>query len=169
MRKRLRSAMSEGFKWFRASVHSCFCRTLQVSIAFTDSSVRLRAGIHVVLDLVRPLDVAINWKRHHFLPNSNHSTQSDLQSLDRGLMAIQSTRDIELCERLKTLGYAHRNRIRMYGEEFDLISNPIQDENGFAIEAVSRKSGHARMLRIPLSIVQMISKDVAGGLSRRAA
>ena len=84
-------------------------------------------------------------------------------------MAIQSSRDVELCERLKTLGYAHRNRIRMYGEEFDLTSNPLPDENGFVIEAISRKSGVARRLRIPLSILQMITKDLASTASRNAA
>ncbi len=84
-------------------------------------------------------------------------------------MAIQLDRNDEVCERLKDLGYARQKRIRVYGEEFDLTSNPVADETGFAIEAVSRKSGHARMLRIPLSVVQMISKDVVAGLSRRAA
>ena len=76
-------------------------------------------------------------------------------------MAIQSNRDGEVGERLKVLGYAHPNRIRMYGEEFDLTSNPIPEENGFAVEAISRKSGLARRQRIPLSIVQMITKDLA--------
>jgi len=58
----------------------------------------------------------------------------------------------------------------MYGEEFDLTSNPIPDENGFAIEAISRKSGRAKRLRIPLSILQMITKDLAASTSfRRAA
>jgi hypothetical protein len=71
-------------------------------------------------------------------------------------MAIQIHQDAELCERLKALGYAHRNRIRIDGEEFDLTSHPMRDENGFAIEAISRKSGIARRLRIPLSILQMI-------------
>jgi len=83
-------------------------------------------------------------------------------------MAIQLTRSDELRERLKALGYANRKRIRMYGEDFDLTSNPIADGNGFTIEAVSRKSGDARMLRIPLPILQMISKDV-GSASRGAA
>lgn len=78
-------------------------------------------------------------------------------------------RNDEVCERLKGLGYAHRMRIRMYGEEFDLTSNPVADESGFAIEAVSRKSGDVRMLRIPLSILEMISRDVAADASRRAA
>lgn len=84
-------------------------------------------------------------------------------------MVIQG-RNAEVCERLKTLGYSHPNRIRMYGEEFDLTSNPAADENGFAIEAISRKSGHARKLRIPLSVIQMISKDLAAHApSRKAA
>ena len=84
-------------------------------------------------------------------------------------MAIQTNRNDEVCERLKALGYAHRNRIRMYGEEFDLTSNPIANGSGFAVEAISRKSGDTRTLRIPLSILQMISKDLAAGTSRRAA
>jgi hypothetical protein len=55
----------------------------------------------------------------------------------------------------------------MYGEEFDLASDPIPQENGFAIEAVSRKSGQARRLRIPLSILQMITRDLAAATSAR--
>jgi hypothetical protein len=84
-------------------------------------------------------------------------------------MAIQINRNDEVCERLKALGYAHRKRIKMYGEEFDLTSNPVADGNGFAIEGISRKSGNARMLRIPLSILQMITRDLATSVSRRAA
>jgi hypothetical protein len=84
-------------------------------------------------------------------------------------MAIQINRNDEVCERLKALGYAHRKRIKMYGEEFELTSNPIVYENGFAIEAISRKSGDARKLRIPLSILQMITRDVEASISRRAA
>ncbi len=84
-------------------------------------------------------------------------------------MAIQTNRNEEVCERLKALGYEHRKRIRMYGEEFDLASNPVPDGNGFAIEAISRKSGAARMVRIPLSVLQMITSDLKASISRRAA
>jgi len=84
-------------------------------------------------------------------------------------MAIQGSRAAEVGERLTVLGYAHPNRIRMYGEEFDLTSNPFPDENGFAVDAISRKSGVARRLRIPLSILQMITKDLAAGTLRSAA
>lgn len=58
----------------------------------------------------------------------------------------------------------------MYGEEFDLTSNPIPEDNGFAVEAISRKSGRARRLRIPLPILQMITKDLASSaVSGKAA
>ena len=34
-----------------------------------------------------------------------------------------------LCERLKQLGYAKNQKLRMYGEEFDLLSDPHVIEN----------------------------------------
>jgi hypothetical protein len=81
-------------------------------------------------------------------------------------MAIQVNREIELCERLKGLGYADRSRIRLYGDEFELTSNPFAEDSGYAVEAVSRKSGEPRRLRIPLSVLQMANHDLT---SRRVA
>lgn len=78
-------------------------------------------------------------------------------------------RTAELCERLKVLGYAKRNRIRMYGEELELTSNPVPYENGYAIEAVSRSSGKAKRVRIPLSVLQMIQRDLKAKEARKAA
>jgi len=75
----------------------------------------------------------------------------------------------QICERLQTLGYEYHRRIRIYGEEFELISNPRVDGTGFVIEAISRKSGDSRILRIPLLILEMICKDLKGSASRKAA
>lgn len=83
-------------------------------------------------------------------------------------MDIHSNRNTEFCERLKGLGYTYRGRIRIYGEEFDLTSNPIAEESGFSIEAVSRKSGEARKLRIPLTVVQMVSSHLAANPPKAA-
>jgi hypothetical protein len=77
-------------------------------------------------------------------------------------------KNTQFCERLKALGYAHHNRVRIYGEEFDLTSNPMADEDGFSIEAISRKSGRARKLHIPLSILYMIGKDMDRALVKAA-
>jgi len=48
----------------------------------------------------------------------------------------------------------------MYGEEFELISNPFIDENGFAVQAVSTRSDETRIVRIPLSIVRAARQNV---------
>jgi hypothetical protein len=81
-------------------------------------------------------------------------------------MAIEVKQNSELCERLKVLGYANSSRIRLYGDEFDLTSNPFAEDTGYAVEAVSRKSGQSRKLRIPLSVLQMVNNELT---SRRAA
>ena len=75
-------------------------------------------------------------------------------------MTIELKDEAEFCDRLKKLGYTEHNRIRIYGEEFDLTSNPIMEEDGFAVEAICRTSGNTRKLRIPLSIVKMIARDL---------
>jgi hypothetical protein len=94
--------------------------------------------------------------------NNQPATSIRLKRLGERFMTSigGSDADARLCERLKAMGYADRNRIRIYGEEFDLLSNPISDQHGVSIEAKSRKTGNARRLRIPLSIVYMVRKDL---------
>ena len=70
--------------------------------------------------------------------------------------------DIQLviCERLKEFGYASNRHIRLYGEEFYLVSDPIPDDDGFAIEAIARRSGKSRYIGIPLSLVYILRQDL---------
>jgi hypothetical protein len=72
-----------------------------------------------------------------------------------------TSQQIALCERLKRLGYSQGNRIRIYGQEFDLISDPItvQEELVF-VDGVERRSGDVRRVRIPLPVVRMIHQDL---------
>ncbi len=65
-----------------------------------------------------------------------------------------------LCERLQRLGYTRQRRIKLYGEEFDLISNPMPDRNGYVIDGVSCKSGGSRHIRIPLPLVRTIEHEL---------
>jgi hypothetical protein len=61
-----------------------------------------------------------------------------------------------LCETLRRLGYARDNQVRLYGEVFDLVSDPVKvGENFVFVDALEQKSGHFRRIRIPHSIVQM--------------
>ena len=48
----------------------------------------------------------------------------------------------------------------MYGEDFDLLSDPrVVEEHLIVVDAMVRKSGALRRLSIPLSVVQMIRKE----------
>lgn len=68
---------------------------------------------------------------------------------------------IALCERLKRLGYEKNKQIRMYGEEFDLISDPITiSDHLYVVDAIERKSKSLRRVRIPLPIVNMVRQDL---------
>ena len=60
-----------------------------------------------------------------------------------------------LCETIKRLGYAQDNQVRLYGGVFDLVSDPASvDENFVSVDALDRKSGHVRRIRISPTIVQ---------------
>ena len=65
-----------------------------------------------------------------------------------------------ICERLKKFGYASERRIRLYGEELHLVSNPVADEAGYSVLAVAVNSGNLRHLRIPLSLVGMLEREL---------
>lgn len=65
-----------------------------------------------------------------------------------------------ICERLKKFGYASERRIRLYGEELHLVSNPVADEAGYSVLALAVKSGDLRHMRIPLPIVGMLEREL---------
>ena len=66
-----------------------------------------------------------------------------------------------ICARLQELGYAREKHIRLYGEDFDLISNPIPEGDGFVVEGMTRSSVNVRRVRIPLSLVHTVKKEFA--------
>lgn len=75
-------------------------------------------------------------------------------------MTKQGDIQLVICERLREFGYATEHRIRLYGEEFRLVSDPMPDGDGFAIKGIARRSGSSRYIGIPLSIVHMLRKEL---------
>ena len=75
-------------------------------------------------------------------------------------MTKQGNRQVVICERLRDLGYANERHIRLYGEEFHLVSDPVPDGDGFAIEGIACRSGRSRYVRIPLAIVHTLRKEL---------
>jgi len=56
---------------------------------------------------------------------------------------------------LISLGYSCSNRVRLYGQELQLVSDPFPNEDGIAIEVVGQNEVTSRTLKLPLSILQM--------------
>jgi hypothetical protein len=69
-----------------------------------------------------------------------------------------------LSARLQRLGFKKESQMRLYGQEFELLSDPIvvADDIVF-VDAIDKKSREMRRVRIPLTIVSRAKGD------RRAA
>ena len=65
-------------------------------------------------------------------------------------------KQLGLHERLKQVGFAQGNQMKLYGEEFELLGEPIvMGDNLVFVDAIEKKSGQLRRVRIPLPIVNM--------------
>lgn len=64
----------------------------------------------------------------------------------------------EICSHVKHLGYATSMRIRLYGEEFELVSDPFPEAEGIAVRVTTRKDSRIRVLRIPVTVFQSAKK-----------
>jgi len=79
----------------------------------------------------------------------------------RAIVKNPANAEVLICEKLMKFGYAQERHIRLYGEEFHLVSNAFPDGEGFAVEGVTRHSGEVRRMRIPLPVVQMLRHELA--------
>lgn len=67
-----------------------------------------------------------------------------------------------LCTTIKRLGYAQNNQVTLYGEVFDLVSDPFKvGDNLVFVDAVERRTGYLRRVRIPLTIVQAARRELS--------
>jgi hypothetical protein len=60
---------------------------------------------------------------------------------------------VEDCARIKDLGYGSSHHIRMYGQQFEIVSDPFPDENGVSVQVTSAAEPAKRTLRLPTSIL----------------
>lgn len=67
----------------------------------------------------------------------------------------------EICANVKRLGYAARQRVRLYGEEFELISDPFPEADGIAVNVKSKKTPNVRVVRLPATVLQSVSGRIA--------
>ena len=75
---------------------------------------------------------------------------------------VDRSQDKDTCRKLISLGYARSNRVRLYGQEMELVSDPFPAEDGIAIEVAAADQSPSRRIKLPLSILQMAaSKKIA--------
>jgi hypothetical protein len=61
---------------------------------------------------------------------------------------------LEMCARVKMLGYTTAGRVRLYGEEPEIVSEPFPEANGIAVRAKSSKVPEIRVVYLPLMVIQ---------------
>ena len=70
------------------------------------------------------------------------------------------TEQVTVAERLRRMGYAQGNVVKVYGEEFELVSDPIDiGDQLVVVDAIEIKSGNLRRVRLPLSLLHRLRKE----------
>ncbi|HUK46091.1 MAG TPA: hypothetical protein VLW06_00800 [Terriglobales bacterium] len=67
----------------------------------------------------------------------------------------------DTCQKLISLGYARSNRVRLYGQELQLVSDPFpHHDGGFAVEVMSKAETVSRTIKLPLPVLNVASKKL---------
>lgn len=74
-------------------------------------------------------------------------------------LEVDHSVDKDTCRKLINLGYARSKRVRLYGQELQIVSDPFpHNEGGIAIEVTGSSEPGTRTMRLPLSVVQVARK-----------
>jgi len=67
--------------------------------------------------------------------------------------------NITICDVIRRLGYSKDSQVKLYGEVFELVSDPIAvTRNLVFVDGIEKKSGTLRRIRIPLPLVFMANQ-----------
>ena len=70
--------------------------------------------------------------------------------------------------RVKKLGYAKSKRVRIYGEEFEVVSEPFSEGNLIGIEVVGRRDFDVRVVHLPVTLTQALREEEEELLAKAA-
>jgi hypothetical protein len=76
------------------------------------------------------------------------------------LVTLEGAQDHRTSPEEKKLGYSRSKRIRIYGEEFEIVSDPFVEGNGLAVEVITRTDTQVRTLRLPLVLLQGLKEEI---------
>ncbi|MGA8274247.1 MAG: hypothetical protein WB919_21995 [Candidatus Sulfotelmatobacter sp.] len=57
---------------------------------------------------------------------------------------------------MKHLGYGVSGRVRLYGEEFEVVSDPFPENDGIAVRVKTKTNSMIRVLQLPATVVQSL-------------
>ena len=64
----------------------------------------------------------------------------------------------EVCAQIKQFGFAMSQRIRIYGEEFEVLSDPFPSDGGIAIHVCSKRTSQTRVLQLPATVIHRVTQ-----------
>ena len=64
----------------------------------------------------------------------------------------------EDCDRIRELGYKLSGHANLYGEKFEIVSDPFPEGGGVAVRVVTATNSAIRTLRLPVAILLGLSK-----------
>ena len=62
----------------------------------------------------------------------------------------------EICDRVKHLGYKVSGKVRLYGEDLEVVSDPFLEADGVAVQAKSRRNPKVRTVHLPATVLQTV-------------
>ena len=62
----------------------------------------------------------------------------------------------EVCDNVKRLGYCASQSIRLYGEQFEVISDPFPESGGIAVSVKTKEGDGIRLLQLPATVLQSV-------------
>lgn len=65
------------------------------------------------------------------------------------------------CARIKDLGYVRSKHIRLYGERFELVSDPVQQGDCVVVQVIGGNDPTVRTLQLPVAI--LVGSSSRGG------
>jgi hypothetical protein len=71
----------------------------------------------------------------------------------------------KICAQVKHLGFVAARRIRLYGEEFEVVSDPFPEANGVAVHVTTKKDPSIRSLRLPMTVLQSARRAAKSALA----
>jgi len=92
------------------------------------------------------------------------SARTQLEAYNGSVMAnrnIETPSVLEVCARVRHLGYAASRRVRLYGEEFEVVSDPFPEADGIAVQVRSKSNPTVRIMQIPATVLQGVRRRKA--------